>query len=105
MVPAGGYGGGMFVITLTYKAPLEQVDEHLGGHVAWLDRNYAAGLFLASGRQVPRTGGVILSGGSRATVEAAVAQDPFAVAGVADYQIVEFTATKTAAGLEKLAEV
>lgn len=92
-------------MALTYTAPLERIDELISDHVAWLDRNYAAGALLASGRRVPRTGGVILVSGSvsRDELDAVLAADPFAVAGVAEYDVVEFVPSKTAAGLEALA--
>ena len=51
----------MFIISLTYKVSLQQIDKELNNHVRYLKAQYAAGNFLASGRKVPRTGGVILS--------------------------------------------
>ncbi|MGH3429835.1 MAG: YciI family protein [Mycobacteriales bacterium] len=65
-----------------------------GGHSAG-----AAGALLASGRRVPRMGGVILVSGSLARDKLA---DPFAVAGVAEYDVVEFVPSRTAPGLEAL---
>lgn len=57
-------------------------------------RHYAAGDFIASGPQTPRVGGVIMiKANDRAAVEAIIAQDPFNIHGIADYQIVEFTPT------------
>jgi uncharacterized protein YciI len=91
----------MFVLELTYTVPEEQVDALLDAHVSWLDTHYAAGVFLASGRKVPRDGGIILAvADSRAQVEALAATDPFLVAKVADYRITEFLATKTAPSLD-----
>ena len=93
----------MFVITLTYKVPLDEVDKHLPAHVEWLGRQYEAGIFLASGRRVPRTGGVILAGpGDRERIEAIIAEDPFHLNGIADHEIVEFVPGTVAPGLEKL---
>ena len=90
----------MFILELTYIAPAERVDAVLADHVAWLDKQYEAGVFIASGRKVPRDGGVIVAvGEDRAAIEAIVATDPFAVEKVADYRIIEFLATKTAPGL------
>src|SRR5438874_1578547 len=47
----------MFVIELTYKAPLPEIDAQMKAHVAFLKKYYAAGHFLVSGRQIPRAGG------------------------------------------------
>ena len=91
----------MFVLELTYTAPVERVDAVLEDHVAWLNAQYAAGHFIASGRKNPRDGGVILAVGlDRAGFERLVAEDPFSVAGVCDYRVTEFIATKTAPALK-----
>ncbi|MFG2433633.1 YciI family protein [Streptomyces sp. NPDC048508] len=95
----------MFVLELTYTAPLEAVDAVLEAHVAWLDQRYAAGSFLASGRKNPRDGGVILAvAEDRARIEEITAGDPFVIAGVCAYRVTEFVATKTAPGLERYRE-
>ncbi|AQT75331.1 MULTISPECIES: YciI family protein [Streptomyces] len=95
----------MFVMELTYTAPVEAVEDEMDAHIAWLDGYYAAGVFLASGRKVPRDGGVILAAGvSRAEVEKIAAEDPFSVAGVCAYRITEFMATRTSADLSAVRE-
>ncbi|MEU6244206.1 YciI family protein [Streptomyces sp. NPDC047024] len=95
----------MFVLELTYTAPLDAVDAALAAHVSWLDEQYDQGLFLASGRKNPRDGGIILAvGADRAAIEEVVAGDPFVTAGVCEYRVTEFTATKTAPGLERYRE-
>ncbi|MCX4918159.1 YciI family protein [Streptomyces sp. NBC_00687] len=95
----------MFVLELTYTAPLEAVDAVLEAHVAWLDQQYAAGSFLASGRKNPRDGGVVLAvAEDRARIEEITAGDPFVTAGVCAYRVTEFVATKTAPGLERYRE-
>ncbi|MEU7577195.1 YciI family protein [Streptomyces sp. NPDC041068] len=87
----------MFILELTYTAPVSAVDEHLEAHVAWLDEQYETGVFIASGRKNPRDGGVIIAvADDRARIEEVTAADPFAVAGVCAYRITEFYATKTA---------
>jgi uncharacterized protein YciI len=92
----------MFVVSLTYKVPDEIVDFHRPGHMAWLKDAFDGGIFLASGRRVPATGGVLLSKGDRATLDASLAEDPFYSNGVADFEIIEFTATSVAEGYENL---
>lgn len=84
----------MFIAILTYRKPLEEVDRFLQAHREYLAGHYAAGDFIASGPQNPRVGGVILmKAEGRAAVDAIIAQDPFNIHGIADYQIVEFTPT------------
>ncbi|WP_368761302.1 YciI family protein, partial [Klebsiella quasipneumoniae] len=51
----------IYVVVLTYIKPLEEIDNAIPAHVEWLKKCYADGLFLASGRRIPRTGGVILA--------------------------------------------
>ncbi|MDK9495125.1 YciI family protein [Streptomyces katrae] len=95
----------MFVMELSYTAPIEAVEERMDAHLAWLDGYYASGVFLASGRKVPRDGGMILAAGvSRDEIEKIAESDPFAVAGVCAYRITEFIATRTSAGLAAVRE-
>ena len=45
----------MYVILIDYTSELEDIDSALDAHKIWLNENYAAGRFLASGRREPRT--------------------------------------------------
>jgi len=53
----------MFVIELTYTAPLKDIDASMPAHMKFLKKYYAAGTFLVSGRKIPRDGGIILAVG------------------------------------------
>jgi uncharacterized protein YciI len=92
----------MFILSLTYVKSTDEADRVMAPHMGWVNAGYDSGLFLASGRKNPRTGGVILAGGDRAVIEAYVAADPFTVEGVAVYEITEVAVTRTAAGLDGL---
>jgi uncharacterized protein YciI len=93
----------VFVLLLTYVKPLPEVDALMREHVAWLDEQYETGRFLVSGRQIPRTGGVILArGDDRDEIEALAASDPFVRGRVATCEVVQFRASQTAAGLRRL---
>jgi uncharacterized protein YciI len=93
----------MFIISLTYKCPLEEVDKHIDAHVEYLRKEYIKRNFIASGRKVPRTGGIILSCvRTKDELEAILAKDPFHIAGLVDYDITEFTPSMTAEGFENL---
>lgn len=86
----------MFIISLTYIKPLEEVEALLEDHVDYLKEQYSLGNFLASGRKVPRTGGIILArGASREEIETIIALDPFYRHHVAEYEITEFSPTMT----------
>jgi uncharacterized protein YciI len=91
----------MFIVSLTCKRPLEEIDRHLDEHITYLREEYARGHVLASGRKVPRTGGVILCGvEERAELEEVLERDPFRLRGLADYEVTEFVPTMVADGLE-----
>ena len=86
---------------LTYVKPLPEVDALMRKHMAWLDEQYAAGRFIVSGRQIPRTGGVILArGDDREEIEALAASDPFVSGGVATCEVIQFRASQTADGFD-----
>ncbi len=93
----------MFVLLLSYLKPLPEVDALMREHLAWLDEHYRAGRFVVSGRQIPRTGGVIVArGDDREEVEALAAGDPFVSGGVASCEVIQFQASQTAPGLEAI---
>jgi uncharacterized protein YciI len=90
----------VFVIELVYKVDLAQIDAQMKPHMAYLRRHYDAGTFIASGRKVPRDGGIILAiGDDRDQIEATVREDPFVAHGLADYRITQFRASQRATDL------
>lgn len=91
----------MFIIELTYTAPLARIDASMAAHVAFLEKYYAAGNFLMSGRQVPRTGGIIIATAeSRERIEAIIREDPFYDRGLADFRIIQFRASQRARDIQ-----
>lgn len=78
------------------------VEENLEAHRAYLDKYYALGKFVCSGRRNPRTGGIIMcKADGKTEVENIIKEDPFHFKGIADYEIIDFTPTKYAPGFEK----
>jgi uncharacterized protein YciI len=93
----------MFVIELTYKVELTEIDAHMKAHMAYLNKHYAAGTFLVSGRKIPREGGIILAvGDSKERVEAIVREDPFVSRGLADFRLIEFRPSQRAKSVDAL---
>jgi uncharacterized protein YciI len=87
----------MFLLLSRYTRPVDEIDRILPKHRAFLDRCYNSGLFIVSGPQDPRIGGVILTrDATRAEIDAALAEDPFVREGVSEYEIIEFKATRKA---------
>ncbi len=95
----------MFIINLTYKTELEKVDQFINEHIEFLNEQYALGHFLASGRKIPRTGGIILSRlTSKSELEKILEKDPFKKNDLADYELTEFVPSKTCEELKFLIE-
>jgi uncharacterized protein YciI len=93
----------MFVVHLTYKAPLAEVDKYLQAHREFLDYYYKQGLLLASGPMKPRTGGIIIAlTTDREHLQKVLNQDPYHLAEIADYQLFEFTPVKHREELSEL---
>jgi uncharacterized protein YciI len=85
----------MFVILSTYLKGIEEVDEFLLAHRNFLQEGYEKNYFIASGPQNPRTGGVILSQlQDKQKLLNFLANDPFQINGIADYQVIEFSPVK-----------
>lgn len=95
----------MYVVTITYTAPLQEVDYALPDHAEWLAKQYEAGLFLASGRRDTHNGDVIIARPMpRGKLDAVLATDPFAVKHLASHQVTTFEVTRTAPQLAKFNE-
>ena len=95
----------MFVIELVYKADLKEIDARMTAHVKFLKKYYADGTFLASGRKIPRDGGIILAAGkSKQEIEALIKEDPFHQHRLADFRVIEFRASQRADDMPKRIE-
>lgn len=91
----------MFIFIVKYIKGLEEVERFLDAHREYLNKFYQSGDFIVSGRQVPRTGGIILcKAASREAAEKIFVQDPFHTNGIAEYQLIEFVPTGCAPAFE-----
>ena len=86
----------MFIISLTYIVDLKEVDKLLSQHADYLKTQYKKGNFIASGRKIPRIGGIIFSKiDSIQKLEEILEQDPFKINNLARYDIQEFIPSMT----------
>ena len=91
----------IFIASLTYTVPIEQIDAVLADHLAWLKAGHEAGHFLAWGPREPRDGGLIfVKAASRAEAEAMLMSDPFMLHKLADLAIIQWTPRFVGPGLE-----
>ena len=88
------------IITINYTAPLEAVEKIREKHRNFLDRGYALGLFIASGPNNLRTGGIILAYGNLDEIKALLQEDPFITEKVASYSYHSFDPVKHAKAFE-----
>lgn len=94
----------MFLTILKYTRPIEDVISHLDDHIKFLEKYYAQNKFICSGRQEPRTGGIILCNAKdKAEVNLIMKEDPFYINNIAKYEIIEFMPSKYADGFKEFA--
>lgn len=85
----------MFIILLSYKKEVSEVEKFIDFHIQFLDKYYADRKFIFSGRKNPRTGGIILVRNvDRNELMEIIKQDPFFQNEIADYDITEVIPTK-----------
>ncbi|MEZ3500570.1 YciI family protein [Pantoea sp. KPR_PJ] len=84
----------MYIVSLSYFRPVEEAEALLQPHIEWLDRYFAAGVFIAAGRKDPRTGGIVLAKDiDRVRLDTILAEDPFVA--VANYEVTKLNVTRT----------
>ena len=93
----------MFIISLHYIVPLDELDAHMDAHVKYLKKYYSADVFIMSGRKVPRTGGIIIAqADSIEILEKIIAEDPFHKHQLAEFTITKFQASQSHPDLKGL---
>jgi uncharacterized protein YciI len=87
----------MYIALLTYTAPETEVDYALPDHFDWVRKQFTKGVFLVSGKGAGAADQVILTRSVlRGKLDAVLASDPLVVRRLARYDVIEFTATRTA---------
>ena len=93
----------MFVLLVRYLKPVDEVEEHLDAHRAWVREHAETGTVIAAGREVPLRGGILVAVGvTRDEVDRMIAADPYVTGGVAEYDVREYDMVLAAPGAEAL---
>jgi uncharacterized protein YciI len=96
----------MFIISLSYKKEISDVEKFIEPHTEFLNKYYSEKKFIFSGRKNPRTGGVILARNlDKKTLQEIIKQDPFYQNHIADYEITEVIPTKYDEGFARFIEI
>lgn len=91
----------MYIILLKFIKPHDEVEKQVLAHREFLDKYYELQKFICSGRRSTNEGGVIICSASNLNeAEAIIKEDPFYINEIAQYEIIEFSPTKYAAGFE-----
>lgn len=92
----------MFAFHSVYLKSIDEVDQHLAAHRAFLKDLYSKGITVCSGPQIPRTGGfILLNAPSKAEAVEIMKNDPYVINGLAEYSVIEFEVKSFAVGFEK----
>ena len=95
----------MYIALLNHTAPIEEIDYLLADHMEWLVKHFRQGHFLAAGKAASRSDGVILVRPMlRGKLDAVLASDPFVVKHMSKYEVIEFSASRTAPELRLINE-
>ncbi|MCZ6909739.1 MAG: YciI family protein [Rickettsia endosymbiont of Ixodes persulcatus] len=92
----------MIIIELTYKKPIDVVNEFVDEHIAFLKKYYEKGIFLASGQKNPHDGGIIVALGDKDTIIKIIQEDAFVKNDVVNYRVTEFVPNRYHKVLEKI---
>lgn len=96
----------MYIVLVTYTAPVPDVDYALPDHSEWLTKQYEQERLIASGRQDQHRGEVMITRPmSRLKLDAILASDPLSIRDLATYEVVEFVASRTCHELNGLNEL
>lgn len=91
----------LFIVVLKYVVESEVIAANRDNHLKYLDEYYAKGVFIASGRQNPKYGGVIIAKApSRTKLYEILSKDPYHQNLCAEYQAIEFEPNKSTHGFE-----
>ena len=89
----------LYLVTLTYVRPIEEVNAHLGTHRDWLVEHARAGRILVAGPLEDRSGGFVLANcATREELDGILAQDSFQVHRLVSQDVRGFSAALRAKG-------
>jgi uncharacterized protein YciI len=81
----------MYTLVITFIKSPEEVAPHAEGHFAWAQKYVDKGIFLFAGPKKSRLGGSILVKSiEKAELKKILAEDPYLILDLVEYQIIDF---------------
>ncbi len=81
----------MFLVLISYKKSMAEIDQYRLQHRKFLEMGYKNNYFVVSGPRESKTGGIILSQLThRKQLENFLKDDPYCIHDVASFEIIEF---------------
>ena len=78
----------LFIVTLTYRRPPEEIKAHLDAHRDWLIANMLAGSIAVAGPLESQAGGLIVAHApNRAELDHMMDQDPCVLGGLVELDV------------------
>ena len=93
----------MYLINISYKVPVEQVEPYFEPHIAFVRKYVASDIFLLTAKKVPRSGGILLANvGTKEELEKILQEDPFREFDLAEFQVQEIQLSQVSGKLAEL---
>lgn len=95
----------MFIVLLEFSDNKANASDFMQGHIDWIKRGFADGVFLVSGSLQPNKGGGILAHNTTLdALKSRVASDPFVAQNIVAAEIHEITPSLTDERLQFLTD-
>ena len=95
----------MYVVSLHYTVPAEEISLMLPDHSNWINRHYRTHDFIAAGRCPTQTGAIIIARAMpRPRLDAILATDPLSLHHMVRADVINFRALRTIPELSQYAD-
>jgi uncharacterized protein YciI len=85
----------MYILFINFTKSLQDIQPVFPAHLEFIDAHIKTGKFILSGGLTGRPAGVVLANINNGDdLKALLAEDPFILEQVADYEIIEFTPSR-----------
>lgn len=82
----------MFIVLQHFTSTLEEIDRYVQAHRDFMEYHFKQGIFIMAGPKTPKNGQIfIATTKDKMQLHAILKQDPYIVAELATFELIEFT--------------